>query len=212
MTTPIRSILQNNAGPPNLGGCGIGTILQVALPCLGHKLPESGSKSWLMSAYNGQVIFRKLFDDLEVSKIGLLKLWCIPGSLTWKNEQYRTVVKGTTDMEREPDEANTKSSTQQSASPIISPRDDYPGFKIEWQVRVLEKGLVVSATAPQLTFRPHRNPMNAIVTATGSLFVKYAHDRIAALDPDNSNSLALKKTPLIPQLASWSQTLSWRLL
>jgi hypothetical protein len=72
--------------------CEIAFVVHEVLKFVGHREElDVGDKTWIMSALHGQTVYPEVLGNLTLRRSGLLRLLCVPGSLTWRNEAYSLV-------------------------------------------------------------------------------------------------------------------------
>lgn len=195
------------SGEGQMQGCSISDIIEYTVAILGHEV--SNKHAWIMSSRFDQTVYPKFFSTQALNSEGILALECVPGSLMWKNERYANVVVSPAyqHWSREDEDSDAESETEsmlqdQSAGvegEAITPKDSYPGHKLQWQLANKENNLEVAVLQPKFPTFPGRNPRYALESAVESLYVDCNHDRSASFTPRNDEiRIAHPLNPSLP--------------
>lgn len=146
-----------------------------------------------MSAYHGQTIYPQVLGSLTLRRNGCLSLVCVPGVIIHQREKYSLVQ----DFSRYPsewnepyddssqarDSENTGASDEErewssttNNQEVLSAQDNFKGSRTLWMVGVRQGKLILSIRAPELPGYAVFSPMDAIWTASKSIFVTCEHD------------------------------------
>ena len=174
--------------------CSNKIVIRSLLKLVGHlDIPEVSPQSWIMSAHNGQTIYPQILSSLTLQKYGCLSLVCVPGLIIYQREKYSLVQDPSAppfdwnepcdDSGQTPDSNNTGAEDEErewslttNVQEVLSAQDNFKGSRTLWQVEVRQGRLILSIRAPELPGYAVFNPMDAIWTASRSIFVTCEHD------------------------------------
>jgi hypothetical protein len=169
--------------------CSVSDVLEIALRLVGHR--AYGMNTWMMSTRYDQTVFPQMLAAQSTSGDEILRLECIPGMLVFEGERYEIVQVDLRylhpDLELEDPGADsaTGAALDSSSRPrklergsVLTPRDAFAGFELQWQLGVQENSLSVAVTIPKFPTIPSHNPMRVLDSAAESIFVSCSHDRM----------------------------------
>ena len=112
------------------------SLLHHAIRLAGHDHPQEYGR-WVMSSYNGQVIFPSLYETLEINKEGFLTLSWLPGIIRYRDQVHNQICF--------PDlVARTGRLEVLKDMPVIGPCFLVPSLRLVWRIAYVESGLSLS--------------------------------------------------------------------
>jgi hypothetical protein len=155
--------------------CALNGVLEVALSLIGHqpqKWPGGlGLNSWVISSYNGQVVYPRLFEIENPNERGYLILSWAPGLFRFDGEVYQLGLDGasfTLDSTIIPGMADI---------PVTMPRNLCPDQEVIWRVSSTDGWLIITlALGKNASYSP-RSPSFILKNMAWALVVEScAHD------------------------------------